>query len=51
MTEILVHWALELGGSGAWACVRGRCSHRSHRIALDVVATLVLATVTVRLMG
>jgi hypothetical protein len=51
MVAIATHWALELGGSCAWACLRGRCQHRRHRIALDLVATLLASALTVRLLG
>lgn len=49
--DIAIHWALELGGSGAWACLRKRCAHRHHRVALDALLTLAVAAVTVRVLG
>lgn len=49
--DIAIHWLLELGGSGAWACLRRRCEHRHHRVILDAVLTLVIAAVTVKLLG
>lgn len=51
MVDVLLHWALELGGSGAWSCCRGRCKHRHHRIGLDLIATLCASVLTVRLLG
>jgi len=47
----LMHWGLEIAGSASWACLRGRCQHRRHRIALDLLATLVASVITVKLLG
>lgn len=51
MMTFLFHWLFELGGSGAWACARGRCSHTHHRVAGDVALTGALTYMMVAVLG
>lgn len=51
MTVFLAHWAFEMGGSGAWACCRGRCNHRHHRILGDMLLTAFLTLMLLRVVG
>jgi hypothetical protein len=49
--SIAVHMSLELSGSISWACVRGRCEHRHHRVLGDLVICFLLAVLTVHVVG
>lgn len=49
--DVALHMLLELSGQGVWACVRGRCKHRHHRIVGDGIALLAFAFVTVKIIG
>ena len=49
--ELLTHWLLEMCGSGCWACARGKCTKRSHRIMGDMGLTLLVAWITMRMVG
>lgn len=51
MIAIAVHMGLELIGSFSWACVRGRCAHKHHRILGDGAICLLLAIITVHVVG
>jgi hypothetical protein len=51
VADVLIHWLLEIGGSGVWACLRGRCTHKHHRIMLDLLIALVAAAATVKILG
>ena len=51
MFDVAVHLGLELSGQGVWACLRGRCNCKSHRIVGDGLLTLMLAVLTVHLVG
>lgn len=51
MIDLAVHWGLEMLGSGCWGVCRGRCGCRWHRWAGDAALTLVLAVVTLQVVG
>ncbi len=51
MVSFLAHWAFEMGGSGTWACLRGKCAHRHHRVAGDAALTGILTLVLLRVIG
>lgn len=51
MAALAVHWVLEMCGSFSWACVRGRCKHRHHRVIGDALLTLVIAAATIKIVG
>ena len=51
MIAVALHMGLELLGSLSWACVRGRCAHRHHRIVGDGLICLLLAIITVHVIG
>lgn len=48
---MLVHAGLELSGQGVWLCVRGKCQHKHHRVVGDGALVLLLAIITVHLVG
>jgi len=50
-TDVIIHAGLELLGQGAWLCIRGRCQHRSHRALGDGLLVLLIAVITVHLIG
>lgn len=51
MFAVALHMGLELAGQGLWTCIRGRCTHRSHKIIGDGAAVLAVALITVRILG
>jgi hypothetical protein len=51
MMTYLIHWLFEMCGSGCWACARGRCKCRHHRLAGDAVLTGILSFVLIHTVG
>lgn len=51
IVDVALHFALELSGQGVWLCIRGRCTHRSHRIIGDTFLLALIAFTTVHLIG